>query len=52
MGAYKNITTTRPARIRRVVFDHAVRAAPFVYSHASSMVISLIAGAIFTTGCL
>jgi hypothetical protein len=32
--------TEPPVRIRRVVFDHAARAAIFVYSHASSMVIS------------
>ena len=37
---HKNITAPPAARIRRVVFDHAASAAVFVYSHASSMVIS------------
>jgi hypothetical protein len=37
---HKNIITEPALRIRRVVFAHAARAAVFVYSHASSMVIS------------
>jgi hypothetical protein len=49
---YKNNNTTRAARIRRVVFDHAVRAAVLVYSHASSIVSSPAAEAIFATASL
>ena len=37
---YKNINTTPAARIRRVVLDQPARPADFMYSHASSMVIS------------
>ena len=40
MEAYKNNITAPAARIRRVVFDHGTNAADFVYSHASSIVIS------------
>jgi hypothetical protein len=51
--AYKNNNTMRAARIRRVVFDHAVRAAVLVYSHASSIVSSPAAEeAIFATASL
>lgn len=42
---YKNNITAPAARIRRVVFDHAASTAPLVYSHASSIVISLAADA-------
>ena len=37
---YKNIRTAPATRIRRVVLDHAASTAVFVYSQASSIVIS------------
>lgn len=40
LEAYKKSITAPAARIRRVVFDHATSTADFVYSHASSIVIS------------
>lgn len=49
-STYKNKSTTPAARIRLVVFDHAVKAADLVYSHASSIVKSPEpAAAIFVT---
>lgn len=41
MNTYTNNKAAPVARIRRVVFDHTVIKADFVYSKASSIVISL-----------
>lgn len=48
---YTNIITAPAARIRRVVFDHPASTALFVYSHASSIVISLTAADAILTDC-
>jgi hypothetical protein len=45
VATYTKITTAPAARIRRVVFDHAVKTLDFAYSQASSMVISPAADA-------